>query len=175
MSEERIVVGYKDDPKKMKVVHTTSKKVDSVVKKNGFTSHFVTEANEWYGYLVIQAWGEAGIDVYEFESYTPATLNMDMRDDDHFLYDIEERKFVDFDLPSWDRRSRAKTDKDAMKYIASRLSELFYDISDKDAEELTDYADNWSVPLNLDMHRTFQRVFKTEHPNWDSSDGRCPW
>lgn len=178
MSEERFVVGFKNDPKKMKVVHTTEDKVDEVVKEHGFTTHLVEEDYGYCEYLTIEVYKydkEYSLDVMQFESKTPAVLNIDLRSETSFLYDIDEGKFVNSGILLWKDRDKAKNSKQATKYVASRLSELFYNIGKKEAEELTEYAERHDVPLSLDMHKEFQKVFKAEHPNWDSSDGRCPW
>jgi len=180
MSDERFVIGFKDNPEKMRVIHTTADQVDKVVEKHGFTTHCIEDDCGYCEYLTIQAYKwvkseEYYLDVIQFEDKTPAILNLDMRSKTSFLYDVDAKKFVSVGILLWENRDKAKDSKQAMKYVASRLSELFYGIDKKEAAELTEYAEKFNVPLNLDMHNEFQKVFKTEHPNWDSSDGRCLW
>jgi hypothetical protein len=175
MEDEYFVIGFKDDPKNMKVIRALNDEIDEVVKYNRFTIHYVEEACDYCEYIVITVFGTHAIDAIQFEDKRPAMLNMNLRSDNCFLYDIEADKFIDAGILLWKDRDKAKNSKQAMKYVASRLSELFYSIDAKEAAELTEYTEKFNVPLNLDMYNEFQKVFKTEHPNWNSSDGRCPW
>lgn len=173
------VIGFKDNPEKISVIHTTVDNADKVIEQHGFATHWVEEDFGYYEYLVIQAYkrinDDNSLDVIQFEDKAPAILNIDMRSKTSFLYDVGAKKFISTGILLWENRDKANNSGQAMKYVASRLSELFYGIDKKEAAELTEYAKKFNVPLNLDMHKEFQKVFKTEHPNWNSSDGRCPW
>lgn len=176
MSEYEVVFGFKENPEDMVAIEATDKTVDQILEENNFKAHAVeTVYADYPCYILVQTYRNSCIDTFSFEDLTTAKLNMNLRSKTDFIFDGDMGCFIDLGILHWEDRHKAKSVKTAAKYIASRLSELFYKIDKKDAAELKAYATKHDIPLNLDVFKEFQKQFKAEHPNWDSSDGRCPW
>ena len=177
MANFEIVFGFVGSPEKMEaVVVEDGKTVDEIVKEKNFKAHAVEGCDcDYDNYITVTVYNNEFIETMNFEDLIAAKLNINTRSKTDYIYDGDLLKFVDLGILHQEDRHKAKSAKKALKYIASRLSELFYEIDRKDAAELKVYAAKFDIPLNISLFKEFQKTFKEEFPNWDSSDGRCPW
>lgn len=93
-----------------------------------------------------------------------------------FVYNIikfDEWEIKNIKLPSWDNRSTASSQEEAIKYLASLMSDNFPDMDEKIRKEAKEFAEEWNIPFSYDLHNAYAKAFQIDYPAWNSSSKYC--